>query len=215
MARLRSVSAASGECCCSLWLRPAELCGHTACDTGTRCQLGHASTMPMNTWQPIGINSGTVAALRDLSHQYVAVWPCSLSFLISPACPDSPAQATNIWCRPVLFATCVADWLACAAVCAFRCSFPRPFPYALPPSGQQLFVAPNGGRCAGQFRDFYQVRGLPCLLKLKLLHHFTSAGSMTQQHFMPCSLEANVLSICLGCAVSCPGQCKALAQRHF
>uniref|UniRef100_A0A383VBK5 LysM domain-containing protein n=1 Tax=Tetradesmus obliquus TaxID=3088 RepID=A0A383VBK5_TETOB len=45
------------------------------------------------------------------------------------------------------------------AQCVGRFPFPNPLPYALPPTGQQLFSPPNGGRCAGQFTSFYQGLG--------------------------------------------------------
>lgn len=44
------------------------------------------------------------------------------------------------------------------AQCVGRFPYPNPTPYRLPSTGQQLFTPPNGGKCAGQFSRFYQVR---------------------------------------------------------
>ena len=45
------------------------------------------------------------------------------------------------------------------AQCTGRFPYPNPAPYALPANGVQLFQAPNGGKCAGQFSRFYQGLG--------------------------------------------------------
>jgi hypothetical protein len=45
------------------------------------------------------------------------------------------------------------------AQCTGRFPYPNPAPYALPSNGVQLFQAPNGGKCAGQFSRFYQGLG--------------------------------------------------------
>ena len=45
------------------------------------------------------------------------------------------------------------------AQCVGRFPYPNPAPYKLPAMGTNLYTAPDGGRCAGQFRNFYQGLG--------------------------------------------------------
>jgi len=42
------------------------------------------------------------------------------------------------------------------ALCFGRFPYPNPAPYRLPSSMEQLSSPPSGGRCAGQFPNFYQ-----------------------------------------------------------